>query len=110
MYMNVSDVCLTLGICASVYAEFESVIRELFKPQLDDSSLSLPESKFWSDDLNSLLELPTITQVGAACSPKPVLVQVVVVINSQNMIIFLNILMLKLYLTTCQDMRGIRAP
>ncbi|CAL8381293.1 unnamed protein product, partial [Gadus morhua 'NCC'] len=42
------------------YAEFESLSKELFKPQLQDGvPVSQVGSKFSSDDLSSLLESPT---------------------------------------------------
>ncbi|XP_034049198.1 syntaxin-binding protein 4 isoform X2 [Thalassophryne amazonica] len=41
------------------YTDFESLTRELFKPQLEELSITQPGSKFTSDDLTSLLESPT---------------------------------------------------
>ncbi|KAM4623819.1 syntaxin-binding protein 4 [Polymixia lowei] len=41
------------------YADFESLTRELFKLQLEDSATGQAGSRFTSDDLSSLLESPT---------------------------------------------------
>ncbi|KAM3859667.1 syntaxin-binding protein 4 [Diretmus argenteus] len=41
------------------YADFENLTRELFKLQLEESSVSQTGSRFTSDDLSSLLESPT---------------------------------------------------
>ncbi|XP_056222375.1 syntaxin-binding protein 4 isoform X1 [Seriola aureovittata] len=41
------------------FTDFESLIRELFKPQLEELAVSQPGSRFTSDDLSSLLESPT---------------------------------------------------
>ncbi|KAI3365238.1 hypothetical protein L3Q82_010125 [Scortum barcoo] len=40
------------------FTDFESLIRELFKPQLEDLGVTQPGSRFTSDDLSSLLESP----------------------------------------------------
>ncbi|XP_036938287.1 syntaxin-binding protein 4-like isoform X4 [Acanthopagrus latus] len=42
--------------------DFESLIRELFKPQLEELAVTQPGSRFTSDDLCSLLESPTNQQ------------------------------------------------
>ncbi|XP_041818770.1 syntaxin-binding protein 4 isoform X1 [Chelmon rostratus] len=44
------------------FTDFESLIRELFKPQLEELTVTQPGSKFASDDLSSLLESPTNAQ------------------------------------------------
>ncbi|CAJ1081386.1 syntaxin-binding protein 4 [Xyrichtys novacula] len=44
------------------FTEFEVLIRELFKPQLEELGVTQPGSKFTSDDLYSLLESNTNTQ------------------------------------------------
>lgn len=44
-------------------AEFESLTRELFRPQLEELAVTKPGSRFTSDDLSSLLESPTEPQV-----------------------------------------------
>ncbi|XP_035524770.1 syntaxin-binding protein 4 [Morone saxatilis] len=44
------------------FAEFESLIRELFKPQLEELVGTQPGSRFISDDLSSLLESPVNPQ------------------------------------------------
>ncbi|XP_037611940.1 syntaxin-binding protein 4 isoform X1 [Sebastes umbrosus] len=41
------------------FTDFESQIRDLFRPQLEELSVSQPGSRFTSDDLSSLLESPT---------------------------------------------------
>ncbi|XP_039992175.1 syntaxin-binding protein 4 isoform X2 [Xiphias gladius] len=41
------------------FTDFESLIRELFKPQLEELAVTKPGSRFTSDDLCSLLESPT---------------------------------------------------
>ncbi|KAM9336403.1 syntaxin-binding protein 4 [Symphorus nematophorus] len=41
------------------FTDFESLIRELFKPQLDELSVSQQGATFTSDDLCGLLESPT---------------------------------------------------
>ncbi|XP_059180180.1 syntaxin-binding protein 4 [Centropristis striata] len=41
------------------FTDFESQIRELFKPQLEELAVTRPGSRFTSDDLSSLLESPT---------------------------------------------------
>ncbi|XP_039644745.1 syntaxin-binding protein 4 isoform X2 [Perca fluviatilis] len=43
------------------FTDFESQIRELFRPQLDELALTQPESRFTSEELSSLLESPTNT-------------------------------------------------
>lgn len=48
-------------------ADFESLIRELFKPQLEELGITQPGSKFTFEDLFGLLESPTNPQVGAHC-------------------------------------------
>lgn len=50
--------------------DFESLIQELFKPQLEELGITQPGSKFTFEDLFGLLESPTNPQVGAlACQP-----------------------------------------
>ncbi|TMS22710.1 Syntaxin-binding protein 4 [Larimichthys crocea] len=44
------------------FTDFESLIRELFKPQLEESAVSQPGSRFTSDDLSTLLESPSNAQ------------------------------------------------
>ncbi|XP_074519143.1 syntaxin-binding protein 4 isoform X2 [Halichoeres trimaculatus] len=44
------------------FTDFEVLIRELFKPQLEELGVTQPGSKFTSDDLYSLLESHTNTQ------------------------------------------------
>ncbi|XP_041830432.1 syntaxin-binding protein 4 isoform X2 [Melanotaenia boesemani] len=44
------------------FTDFESLIRELFKPQLEELVGAQPGSTFTSDDLSSLLESPTNPQ------------------------------------------------
>ncbi|XP_072230036.1 syntaxin-binding protein 4 [Leuresthes tenuis] len=44
------------------FTDFESLIRELFKPQLEELVSIQPGSRFTSDDLSSLLESPTNPQ------------------------------------------------
>nr|XP_046233790.1 syntaxin-binding protein 4 isoform X2 [Scatophagus argus] len=44
------------------FTDFESLIRELFKPQLEELAVTQPGSRFTSDDLSSLLESPTNPQ------------------------------------------------
>ncbi|XP_027132865.1 syntaxin-binding protein 4 isoform X1 [Larimichthys crocea] len=44
------------------FTDFESLIRELFKPQLEESAFSQPGSRFTSDDLSTLLESPSNAQ------------------------------------------------
>ncbi|XP_044034988.1 syntaxin-binding protein 4 isoform X3 [Siniperca chuatsi] len=41
------------------FTDVESLIRELFKPQLEELTVTQPGSRFTSDDLSSLLESPT---------------------------------------------------
>ncbi|KAM9838124.1 LOW QUALITY PROTEIN: syntaxin-binding protein 4 [Aulostomus maculatus] len=41
------------------FTDFESLTRELFRPQLEELDVTQPGSKFTSDDLSSLLESPT---------------------------------------------------
>ncbi|XP_028286165.1 syntaxin-binding protein 4-like [Parambassis ranga] len=41
------------------FTDFENLIRELFKPQLEELAVTRPGSRFTSDDLSSLLESPT---------------------------------------------------
>lgn len=53
-YANINSMC----------ADFESLIWELFKPQLEELAVTQPGSRFTSDDLFSLLESPTNPQVG----------------------------------------------
>ncbi|KAF0025940.1 hypothetical protein F2P81_022821 [Scophthalmus maximus] len=40
-------------------ADFQSLIRELFRPQLEELSITRPGSRFTSDDLSSVLESPS---------------------------------------------------
>lgn len=56
-----------IPVCVFVCTDFESLIRELFKPQLEELAVAQPGSKFTSDDLCSLLESPTNQQVGVHC-------------------------------------------
>lgn len=58
--------CVTNTV--SVFLDFESLIRELFKPQLEELAVTQPGSRFTSDDLSSLLESPTNQRVGAHCN------------------------------------------
>ncbi|XP_026171813.1 syntaxin-binding protein 4 isoform X2 [Mastacembelus armatus] len=44
-------------------SEFESLIRELFKPQLEELAVARPGSRFTSEELCSLLESPTNPRV-----------------------------------------------
>ncbi|XP_040922798.1 syntaxin-binding protein 4 isoform X2 [Toxotes jaculatrix] len=41
------------------FTDFESLIRELFKPQLEELAVTQPGPRFTSDDLSGLLESPT---------------------------------------------------
>ncbi|XP_026033575.1 syntaxin-binding protein 4 isoform X3 [Astatotilapia calliptera] len=41
------------------FTDFESLIKELFKPQLEELGVTQPGSRFTSDDLFSLLESPS---------------------------------------------------
>ncbi|TDG97648.1 hypothetical protein EPR50_G00210130 [Perca flavescens] len=43
------------------FTDFESQIRELLRPQLDELALAQPGSRFTSEELSSLLESPTNT-------------------------------------------------
>ena len=53
-------VVVCVCVCTCVGVEFESLTKELFKPQLHDGvPVSKVGSKFSSDDLSSLLESPT---------------------------------------------------
>ncbi|XP_076616297.1 syntaxin-binding protein 4 isoform X3 [Chaetodon auriga] len=45
------------------FTDFESLIRELFKPQLEELAATEPASRFTSDHLSGLLESPTNAQV-----------------------------------------------
>lgn len=60
--------CLLLSarVCF-LFPDFESLIKELFKPQLEELGVTQPGSRFTSDDLFSLLESPSDPRVGA-CS------------------------------------------
>lgn len=44
-------------------SDIESLIRELFKPQLDELGITQPGSKFTFEDLFGLLESPSNPQV-----------------------------------------------
>lgn len=48
---------------AALYSDIESLIRELFKPQLDELGITQPGSKFTFEDLFGLLEAPSNPQV-----------------------------------------------
>lgn len=48
---------------AALYSDIESLIRELFKPQLDELGITQPGSKFTFEDLFGLLESPSNPQV-----------------------------------------------
>uniref|UniRef100_A0A4W5QM53 Syntaxin binding protein 4 n=1 Tax=Hucho hucho TaxID=62062 RepID=A0A4W5QM53_9TELE len=50
------------------YADFETLTRELFKLQFEESELGGQRLKFVSDDLSSLLESPTNTQTSLSDS------------------------------------------
>ncbi|XP_067345099.1 syntaxin-binding protein 4 isoform X2 [Channa argus] len=41
------------------FTDFENLIRELFKPQLEELAVTQPGARFTSDDLSSLLESPS---------------------------------------------------
>ncbi|XP_035469008.1 syntaxin-binding protein 4 isoform X1 [Scophthalmus maximus] len=41
------------------FTDFQSLIRELFRPQLEELSITRPGSRFTSDDLSSVLESPS---------------------------------------------------
>lgn len=62
--------CLLLSarVCF-LFPDFESLIKELFKPQLEELGVTQPGSRFTSDDLFSLLESPSDPRVGA-CSTR----------------------------------------
>ena len=49
---------------ASLCTDFETLTRELFKLQFEESEVGGQRLKFVSEDLSSLLESPTNTRVG----------------------------------------------
>lgn len=60
---------LLLNTCVCfLFADFEILIKELFKPQLEELGVTQPGSSFTSDDLFSLLESPSNPRVGV-CRP-----------------------------------------